>query len=242
MSEEKGLLGFNGETPDTLGILLHIVGAGGGAGATTLATMLGSCAAEMPRNDLTDYQPTPSESPWVVIMTAESVDQASKAVWLRDQALANGWRVAAIITKGTEKNMVKAVSARFIPISDDEKDRNVWRFPYWPQAASIPLAEFPQWDFSRQIGKKKRVDTIPVHIAELFTKIVDYIYCQEAWAERIAEIAGVHNSDTSDMEENTSDDADTNSATTEPNDENKEKPSDDNDVETNMGVKDDKKS
>ena len=54
MSEEKGLLGFNGETPDTLGILLHIVGAGGGAGATTLATMLGSCAAEMPRNDLTD--------------------------------------------------------------------------------------------------------------------------------------------------------------------------------------------
>lgn len=44
------------------------------------------------------------------------------------------------------------------------------------------------------------------------------------------------------MEENTSDDADTNSATTEPNDENKEKPSDDNDVETNMGVKNDKKS
>ena len=232
MSEEKGLLGFNGETHDTLGILLHIVSAGGGAGATTLATMLGSCAAEMPRNDLTDYQPTPSESPWVVIITAESVDQASKAVWLRDQALENGWRVAAIITKGTEKSMVKAVSARFIPISDDKQDTNVWRFPYWPQAPSIPLAEFPQWDFSRQVGKKKRADTIPVHIAELFTKIVDYIYHQEAWAERMRDGEDTHTEVEGDQPSTT--------PTGEHDD--KEKPSDDNNTKTNMGVKNSKKS
>ena len=87
------------DEPDNRGVLLHIIGAGGGSGATTLTTMLGACAVEMPREELTDYQPAAQESPWVIIMTAESVDQASKAVWLRDQALANGWRVAAIITK-----------------------------------------------------------------------------------------------------------------------------------------------
>lgn len=168
--------------------LMHVVGAGGGVGTTTLATLLGACADEMHYEHV--LAPRPDEvSPWVIVLTSESVDQAQRAVWLRDEALANGWRVAAIATRGVEKKRPKAVQARFIPISEDEIDTFIARVPYWPQVPQIPLAELPRWDFTRWEKKGKRQDGMPKNFAALFTEFVDYVATETVESDMLANAA-----------------------------------------------------
>lgn len=168
--------------------LMHIVGAGGGVGTTTLATLLGACADELHYEHV--LAPRPDEvSPWVIVLTSESVDQAQRAVWLRDEALANGWRVAAIATRGVEKKRPKAVQARFIPISEDEIDTRIERVPYWPQVPQIPLAELPRWDFTRWEKKGKRQDGMPKNFAALFTKFVDYVATETVESDMLTNAA-----------------------------------------------------
>ena len=168
--------------------LMHVVGAGGGVGTTTLATLLGACADEMHYEHV--LAPRPDEvSPWVIVLTSESVDQAQRAVWLRDEALANGWRVAAIATRGVEKKRPKAVQARFIPISEDEIDTRIERVPYWPQVPQIPLAELPRWDFTRWEKKGKRQDGMPKNFAALFTKFVDYVATETVESDMLTNAA-----------------------------------------------------
>lgn len=167
--------------------VLHVVSAGGGAGSTTLVALLGRCASELDREALSRNR-LDSESPWVLILATEGVDQAQRAVWLRDQALDHGWRVAAIATRGVEKRRPKAVEARFIPISEDGFDNGLVRVPHWQQAPRIPLAELPRWDFSRQDKKSKRQDGLPKNFACLFTQIMDYVAHEHA-ASRVFENA-----------------------------------------------------
>lgn len=160
--------------------LITVISAGGGAGATTLVTLLGACAQEGEPNLIVDFERDPDQSPWVVIVAAEGVEQASRAVWLRENAHANGYRVAAIATRGTEKKRPKAVDARFIPIAGDEIDTTILRIPHWPQAARLPLADLPRWDFARYDKKARNRTGLPKDFATLFTTIVDYIASNEA--------------------------------------------------------------
>lgn len=154
--------------------LVHVVGSSGGAGVTTLTRMMGPVAAEMDPVLLAE-PPREDASPWVLILTTESVDPAATAVWLRETALEQGWRIAAIATRGPDKKTPKAVRARFIPIKDDPVDRLVVRIPFWRPASERPLAELPVWDATRQGKKTRRTDGVPKELAHLFTELLDYI-------------------------------------------------------------------
>lgn len=162
--------------------LVNVVGAAGGAGVTTFTTMFGPSARELPASALSS--PPPAEaSPWTVILATEGVEQASAAVALRETAVAHGWRVAALATRGPERKRPRPVTARFIPILGDDQDATLRRVPHWPAAAHKPLAELPQWDFHPTGSPDKRRQSLPKPFRALFAAIVDDIardYDQEA--------------------------------------------------------------
>lgn len=155
--------------------LLHIVGAGGGGGVTALATMLGSCATEG-YVGMFDEVPSAEISPWVVIVAWEGVEQVQYAVALREKAIANGWKVAGIATRGIEKKRPKTIQARFIPIAEETE---VYRIPHWAKLPQQALVDLPVWDFTRQDKKTKRHDGLPKAFAEVFTTIVDEVFAVE---------------------------------------------------------------
>ena len=168
--------------------VISVVGAGGGSGVTTLTTLMGPVACELDAGAL-EESPPPEWSPWVIIVASESVDQASHAVWLREQALDSGWRVAAIVTRGPEKKRPRQVEARFIPIADDPVDTVIVRMPWWSQVSRMPGADLPRWDFTRQEKRGRRADGVPKQFAVLFTRIMDYIALQTA-ADEVFEHVG----------------------------------------------------
>lgn len=154
--------------------LVNVVGATGGAGVTTFTTMFGPAARELPASALSS-PPPPEASPWTVILATEGVEQASAAVALRETAIAHGWRVAALATRGTERKRPRPVTARFIPILDDDRDATLRRVPHWPATTRKPLAELPQWDFHRAGTRGRRGPALPKPFLALFTAIVDDI-------------------------------------------------------------------
>lgn len=154
--------------------LINVVGAAGGAGVTTFTTMFGPAARELPAAALA-APPPPGASPWTVILSTEGVEQASAAVALRETAIAHGWRVAALATRGPERKRPRPVTARFIPILDDDRDATLRRVPHWPAATRKPLAELPEWDFHRVGTRGKNRQPLPKPFLALFTAIVDDI-------------------------------------------------------------------
>ena len=154
--------------------LINVVGAAGGAGVTTFTTLFGPAARELPAAALASPPPADA-SPWTVILATEGVEQASSAVALRETAIAHGWRVAALATRGPERTRPRPVTARFIPILDDDRDATLRRVPHWPAATRKPLAELPQWDFQRVGGRGQRGRPLPKPFVALFTAIVDDI-------------------------------------------------------------------
>ncbi|MBB0969064.1 hypothetical protein G6016_08850 [Dietzia aerolata] len=152
--------------------LINVVGAGGGAGVTTFTTLFGESARELSASALSS-PPPPEASPWTVILATEGVEQASAAVALRETAIQHGWRVAALATRGTERKRPRPVTARFIPILDDDRDATLRRVPHWSAAARRPLAELPRWDFRGAAGKGG--PALPKPFLSLFTAIVDDI-------------------------------------------------------------------
>lgn len=154
--------------------LVNVVGAGGGAGVTTFTTMFGESARELSASALSS-PPPPEASPWTVILATEGVEQASAAVALRETAVAHGWRVAALATRGPERTRPRPVTARFIPILDDDRDATLRRVPHWPAATRKPLAELPRWDFQRAEARGRKGSPLPKSFAALFTAIVDEI-------------------------------------------------------------------
>lgn len=154
--------------------LINVVGAGGGAGVTTFATLFGESARELPASALSS-PPPPEASPWTVILATEGVEQASAAVALRETAIRHGWRVAALATRGPERKRPRPVTARFIPILDDDQDATLRRVPHWAAAARTPLAELPRWDFQRTAEKGSTGPVLPKPFRSLFTAIVDDI-------------------------------------------------------------------
>jgi hypothetical protein len=169
--------------------LVNVVGAAGGAGVTTFTTLFGPAARELPAAALSS-PPPPKASPWTVILATEGVEQASAAVALRETAIAHGWRVAALATRGPERTRPRPVTARFIPIMDDDRDATLRRVPHWPAATRRPLAELPQWDFQRAGARGRRGQGLPKPFVALFTAIVDDIardHEQEAETDSQAE-------------------------------------------------------
>lgn len=154
--------------------LVNVVGAAGGAGVTTFTTLFGPSARELPAAALSS-PPPPGASPWTVILSTEGVEQASAAVALRETAIAHGWRVAALVTRGPERTRPRPVTARFIPIMDDDRDATLRRVPHWPAVTRKPLAELPVWDFQRVGTRGRRGAGPPKAFVSLFTAIVDDI-------------------------------------------------------------------
>lgn len=154
--------------------LINVVGAGGGAGVTTFTTLFGESARELSASALSS-PPPPEASPWTVILATEGVEQASVAVALRETAIRHGWRVAALATRGPERKRPRPVTARFIPILDDDQDATLRRVPHWAAATRKPLAELPRWDFQRTAAKGRTGPVLPKPFRSLFTAIVDDI-------------------------------------------------------------------
>lgn len=154
--------------------LVNVVGAGGGAGVSTFTAMFGPAARELSAAALAS-PPPPEASPWTVILATEGVEQASAAVALRETAIAHGWRVAALATRGSERKRPRPVAARFIPIMDDDRDATLRRVPHWPATTRKPLAELPRWDFQRAGKRGQGGQSIPKPFVNLFTAIVDDI-------------------------------------------------------------------
>lgn len=154
--------------------LVNVVGAAGGAGVTTFTNLFGPAARELPAAALS-APPEAGASPWTVILATEGVEQASAAVALRETAISHGWRVAALATRGPERTRPRAVTARFIPILDDDRDATLRRVPHWPEVTRKPLAELPSWDFQRAGGRGRRRNVPPKPFVALFTAIVDDI-------------------------------------------------------------------
>lgn len=186
------------EVPAGADPIVRVIGAGGGAGVTTLATMMGPMATEA-SNQIIEDAPYEDESPWLIICASQSASHAAKAVAMRDTALKNSWRVAAIATTGANK-IPKAVTSRLNVISDDPVDTVVVRVPYWARAAELAAEELPVWDTQRQGKKTRRADGVPRSIAGLFTQIMDYILTEET-ADDVFDVGEDHRISDHDADE-----------------------------------------